>query len=430
MIIGTGIDVIEVYRIEKNLTNNKFINKIYTLKEIEYITSKKKNSQTAAGIFAAKEAVAKALGTGISSFKWTDVEVYHDKEGAPKIILFNEARKIALLKGIRYVHISITHIKETALALAVAEGKKEFNKDFNNTEYENSYGIINALENIKKRKKDTHKGTYGKIAVIAGSRGMAGAAYLSCNSALRAGSGLVFAIVPKSLESIMSMKLTEVIVKGVNDNNNGFLCKSSLKEIIEIVSKCDVAIIGPGIGTNMETKSVVIELIKNLNIPLIIDADGLNCIIDDKELLKEYSNKIIITPHPGEMKKLTEKKIIDLENKVILAKDFSYNYNVVTVLKGHNTVIASPDGNYFINSTGNPGMATAGSGDVLSGIIASLLGQGIDALNAAACGTYLHGLAGDLASEDKGEYGLIAGDILNNIPYAFKSILQFGGLVE
>lgn len=430
MIIGTGIDVIEVNRIAKNLANNKFINKIYTFNEIEYINSKNKNAQTAAGIFAAKEAVSKALGTGISSFKWTDVEVCHDKNGAPKITMHNEARKIALFKGVKSVHISITHVKETALALAVTEGTKELNINFGNAEQENNYSAINVLENIKKRKKDTHKGSYGKIAVIAGSRGMTGAAFLSCNSALRSGSGLVFAIVPETVENIMSVKLTEVIVEGVNDNKNGFLCKNSLKEIIEITSKCDVAIIGPGIGTKIETKLVVTELIKNLNIPLVIDADGLNCIVDDKDLLKEYSNKIIITPHLGEMEKLTGKKIIDLENKVILAKDFSYNYNVVTVLKGHNTVIASPDGNYYINSTGNPGMATAGSGDVLSGIIASLLGQGIDVFNAAASGAFLHGIAGDLASEDKGEYGLIAGDILNNIPYAFKSILQFGGLIE
>lgn len=429
MIIGTGIDIIEVNRIEKNLSNERFLDKIYTKQEIQYIKNKKMNAQTAAGIFAAKEAVSKCLGTGISSFSWTDIEIKKSSNEKPYIALYNNAYNIANSKGIYKIHVSISHIKETAVACAVSEGiSKEFKEI--NTIKENLFTFSNANKYIRKRENETHKGTYGRVAVIAGSIGMSGAPYLSSMAALRTGSGLVYTIVPQRLETILSIKLTEAIVKPIKDDNCGFLTKENIKDIYDIIEKCDVVVLGPGIGTNNQTVELVTNIIKDTAKPLIIDADGLNCIIECVDILKKRPGKTIITPHPGEMSRLLHKKNINSKNKVILARDFSYKYNVVTVLKGHNTVTASPDGSYFINKTGNAGMATAGSGDVLTGIIASLVGQGIDCFDAASCGVFIHGLSGDIGSCKIGEYGLIARDIIEHIPYAIKNIIQFEGLVE
>lgn len=429
MIIGNGIDIIEVRRVEKNLNNEKFLDKIYTKNEIQFIKNENMNGQTAAGIFAAKEAVSKCLGTGISGFSWTDIEVIKNSKGKPDIILYNNASKIAKNKGIHKIHISISHIKETAVASAIAEGElKEFKE--NNIIKENCFSYNDARKYINKRENETHKGTYGRIAVIAGSIGMSGAPYLSSMAALRTGSGLVYTIVPERLEQILSIKLTEAIIKPVKDNNSGFFTIENEKDIFDIIQKCDAVVLGPGIGTNNQTIELVVKIIKDTVKPLVIDADGLNCIVQCVDILKERPGETIITPHPGEMSRLLNKKCINIKNKVILARDFSYKYNVVTVLKGHNTVTASPDGNYFINKTGNAGMATAGSGDVLTGIIASLIGQGIDCFNAASCGVFIHGLSGDIGACNKGEYGLIAGDIIEHIPYAIKNILQFEGFIE
>lgn len=429
MIKGNGIDIIDVKRVEKNLKNEKFINRIFTLNEINYLKERKMNAQTAAGIFAAKEAISKSLGTGISGFNWKDIEICKNNHGKPYVTLHNKADEISKSLNIENISISISHIREMAIAYAIAEGK-EINKILTN-DFRNKYhSFPKALKHIKKRELDTHKGTYGKIAVIAGSTGMTGASYLSSKAALRTGSGLVYTLVPNKLVNIMSVKLTEAVIKPINDDGNGFFISDSVYEIMDLIDKCDAVLIGPGLGTQESTKNMIYNIVSNTKKPLLIDADGLNCIAGKLDILKERNNETVITPHIGEMKRLIGKNTINYEKKVILTKQFSYKYNVVTVLKGNKTVIASPTGEYFINSTGNPGMATAGSGDVLSGIITSLIGQGIDCFNAATCGVFIHGLSGDIGVENMGEYGLIAEDIMNNIPYAIKNILEIEGFIE
>lgn len=429
MIIGNGIDIIEVKRVKKNLENDKFINRIFTLNEIKYLKKRKMNAQTAAGIFSAKEAVSKCLGTGISGFNWKDIEICKNTHGKPYVLLHNNAYEISKKLNIDNILVSITHIKEMAIAFAIAEGKER--NDIKIIDFsKRDYSTLRALKHIRKRKSNTHKGTYGKIAVIAGSIGMTGASYLSSKAALRTGSGLVYTLVPKELVNIMSIKLTEAVIKPINDDGNGFFISDGVDEIMSLIDKCDAVLIGPGLGTRQSTKEMIYKIVKNTKKPLLIDADGLNCIAGKLDILKERKAETVITPHIGEMKRLIEKKTINYEKKVILTREFSYKYNVVTVLKGNKTVIASPKGEYFINTTGNPGMATAGSGDVLSGIITSLIGQGIDCFNAATCGAFIHGLAGDIGAENIGEYGLLAEDIMNNIPYAIKNILEFEGSIE
>lgn len=285
------------------------------------------------------------------------------------------------------------------------------------------------MENIrgllKKRKASSHKGDYGRVGIIAGSIGMAGAVNLTSRAALRTGSGLVYSIVPESLELILSIKLTEAIIKPIGDKNIGYFTKDSLEQILKATKNMDALALGPGLGIDEERIYLVGELIKNINIPLVIDADGLNCLSKNINILKEVNYPIILTPHHGEMSRLLGRDIKNIEsNRVKYAKEFSQKYNVFTVLKGHKTLVASPEGDIYINHTGNPGMATAGSGDVLTGIIVSLLGQGLKPFDSARLGVYLHGLAGDLAKEDKGEFGLIAGDILEKIPLGIMKYME------
>lgn len=274
------------------------------------------------------------------------------------------------------------------------------------------------------RTLDSHKGTFGRVAVIAGSKGMTGAPCLVSNSALKTGSGLVYLLTANSLVDILSIKLTEPIIKGFGSKEKEFLSFDSYNDIYEALENMDVLVLGPGIGVCEERKKLVREILLNSNIPIVLDADGLNCIKDDLDVLKNKKSEIVVTPHPGEMARLLKLATKEIqENREKIAMDFSKEYSVTVVLKGKNTVVASQNGEKYINMTGNPGMATAGSGDVLSGVIGSLIGQGIDTYEAAKLGVYIHGLAGDISSNEKSEYGVIASDIQDNIPYAIKSIV-------
>lgn len=291
---------------------------------------------------------------------------------------------------------------------------KGIDREVNKSNTEMSVHIPAELRGVlKERRKDTHKGSYGKVGVVAGSKGMTGANYLTSMAALRTGSGLVYSFVPSSLVDIMSNKFIEVIVREIPDNI----------QTLEVVKETDGLAIGPGLGVDTQTTGMVKELLLGYENPIVLDADGINCLSKDPGLLQQRKGITIITPHPGELAKLLNKDIKEIqENRVFYSKYTSNEYKVITVLKGHNTIVT--DGNFvYTNSTGNPGMSTAGSGDVLTGIIISLLCQGISPFDSGALGAYVHGLSGDLAATIKGEYGLIATDILECIPEAIKRLL-------
>ena len=275
-------------------------------------------------------------------------------------------------------------------------------------------------EMLPKREKESHKGTYGRVGIIAGSLGMTGAAYLATMAALRSGSGLVYTIVPESLCQILSSKLIEAIIKPIEDEGKGHFTQKGLKKVKQIINALDILVLGPGIGVDEDRIGFVSEILLNYEGPIVLDADGLNCISQGKqELLLERKGATIITPHPGELSRLIGVSIKEIQkNRLEYSKEVSNKYNIITVLKGANTIVSNPKGEVFINPTGNPGMATAGSGDVLAGMIASFVGQGIMPYEACILGVYCHGLAGDLAKLDKGEYGMIASDILDKIPYS------------
>jgi len=276
---------------------------------------------------------------------------------------------------------------------------------------------------LPNRRPDTHKGDYGHVFVIAGSAGMTGAAALASTGALLSGSGLVTLGIPKSLNPIMEAKLTEVMTKPLPETDDQTLSEGAFSKIIKFAEKVNCVAIGPGLSRNSSTEKLVKELVVSLDKPMVLDADGINALEGNARILSSAKAPIVVTPHPGEMARLvslSREAIVKAKEKV--AKNFASKYNVVCVLKGHRTVVAGPKGKTYVNLTGNPGMASGGAGDVLIGMIASFIGQGIKPFDAARLGVFLHGLAGDLAAKEKGEASLIASDILEKLPEAIKKM--------
>lgn len=407
-----GVDILEVSRIDKALNRSKrFREKIFTEYENHYI-GEKSGARTAGGIFCSKEAVSKLLGTGISGFGWKDIEVIHDDCGKPRINLYGEARKKADEINLHNIELSISHSDESIIAVAIGEIVEVKSR------------IVSPKFRIPKRKKDSHKGDYGKIAVIGGSVGMTGAPLMSSKAALRTGSGLVYSFVPESIAEIMQIKSLENIVMPIGDRGRGFFCRDSYWDIEDKIANADILAIGPGMGRMAETGEFVELLISNTDKIMIIDADGINHLKRFKKELESRKKNMIITPHMAEFANFLEVDIDSLkQEKKRYVAEVAEKYGITVVLKGSETVVS--DGKeIYINDTGNPGMATAGSGDVLTGMIASFAGQGFGILEAAKIGVYVHGLAGDRAVEEKGEYGIIASDIIESIPYVLKEIVD------
>lgn len=283
--------------------------------------------------------------------------------------------------------------------------------------------FITEKADIPKRRPDSHKGTYGRVFALCGSTGYTGAAYLSALAALKTGCGLVTLGVPAGIYGILAQKLTEVITLPLNDHN-GKLSADCLPCVDGAVMGADAVICGCGLGRSADIERVVGHIIQNSRAPVVLDADGINAIASRKDILKAKKCDVIITPHMGEMSRLTGIDVCDIQNNApVVAKAFALEYNVITVLKGSNSIVAFPNGRLHINTNGNSGMATAGSGDVLAGIIASLAAQGLTPEQAAVNGVFLHAEAGDLAAERLGQHGMVAGDILNSIPYVLKEVI-------
>ncbi|GAB6138782.1 NAD(P)H-hydrate dehydratase [Halanaerobaculum tunisiense] len=271
------------------------------------------------------------------------------------------------------------------------------------------------------RQANSHKGSYGKLLVVAGSTGMTGAATLTSKASLRSGAGLVTVGVPASLNTILEEKLTAAMTYPLADQA-GQLTKKALPEIKDLAKSRDVVAVGPGLGSGEELTYLVHQLIDQLEQPLVLDADGLNA-IDDLSLLKKRRAATILTPHPGELARLLDQSIESItESRLQVAQEFATEYQVCLVLKGSRTVIATPEGRLYINSTGNSGLATGGSGDILTGLIAGFLGQGLEEVDAVRLAVYLHGLTADLAVEDLTEYSLVPTDLVEYLPQGIKQL--------
>lgn len=283
---------------------------------------------------------------------------------------------------------------------------------------------IDVRERLPRRPLDAHKHSVGKIFILAGSPGLTGAAAMVAQSAMRTGAGAVVLGVPTSVYTILAKKLTEVMTEPLAETEAGTLGMNSYLTIRKFTDWSDAVIIGPGLGRHTETQSLVVKLIHELRKPLVLDADGLNALVGNWLPLTRSKNKqIVITPHTGELSRLIRVEAREIEdNRVDVARQWAKKLGAVLVLKGAPTVTATPGGDVVINSSGNPGMATAGSGDVLAGIIGTLLSQKMEPPAAAWCGVYIHGLAGDLAKKQFGERSLMAMDILHKIPAALFNI--------
>ena len=278
---------------------------------------------------------------------------------------------------------------------------------------------------VAPRPDDAHKGTMGTLLSVCGSYGMAGACLLSSMAALRCGIGLLKCALPKSIYPIAAGRVLESVYLPLEENADGRIAAGSLPYLLAQPS--DAVLIGCGMGNCEDTRTLVRGFLKRCDKPMVLDADALNAICDDPAVLKSAKAPVIITPHPAEMARLlgTTAKAVNTD-RAKTARAFAARFGVITVLKGNGTVIAAPNGKAFLNPTGNSGMATGGSGDVLAGMCASLLAQGQTPLDCAAAAVYLHGLAGDLAAKRLGKIPMLPTDIIDEIPSAFRACTAEG----
>jgi NAD(P)H-hydrate epimerase len=268
-----------------------------------------------------------------------------------------------------------------------------------------------------------HKGTRGRVLVVAGSRGFTGAAALCSESTLPAGAGMCFLAVPESLNATLEAKVTEVITVPVPEGESGSLGAGALAQLKEKAKECEAVVIGPGLSRAREVGDVVVGLMKAAERPMVLDADGLNALEGRAEELRKRRGPTVVTPHPGEMARLTGQSVAAVKFEAVeCARRFASEHDVVVVLKQARTVVAGPRGELYVCPLGNPGMATAGCGDVLTGVIGGLLAQGMAPLRAAVCAVYLHALAGDLCAQAEGQRGVLAGKILRQLPAAFRAV--------
>ncbi len=284
---------------------------------------------------------------------------------------------------------------------------------------------------LAKRHADSHKGNFGRLLISAGSPGFTGAAVMTAEAAAMMGTGLVTVAVPEALNPILESKLTEVMTLPVSQGKDGTFDEQSADAVIDSAHRATALALGPGIAACEPVRRFVEKVLSTIELPTVVDADGLNCIseLDDLinrrwERLDPQKAPLILTPHPGEMARLTGMPVSEIQsNRIKVARDYAKNQQVILVLKGAQTLIASPDGDCYLNPTGNPGMAKGGMGDILTGIIAGLLAQGISALDSAIFGVYLHGYLGDLAEEDYGQLPMTATDLLEYMPEGLEELL-------
>jgi len=278
-----------------------------------------------------------------------------------------------------------------------------------------------AAIGIPDRSADSHKGTFGHLAVVAGSIGMTGAVTLSALGGLRIGTGLVTMLVPESINPIVEVKVTEAMSVPIAEGSKGKFGLLSRDTVLKEIVKRDALVLGPGIGRDDDTVLFVHEVLESVECPVVLDADALYAVSKDLSVLSKVKADIVLTPHPGEMAMLLGTATSEIQsNRLEVAIKFAVDYGVTLVLKGAGTVVASPDGTAYINPTGCSGMATGGVGDVLSGMIGGLLAQGVGAELAAVTGVYLHGLAGELASDKLGEAAMLASDLVECIGETIK----------
>ncbi len=280
---------------------------------------------------------------------------------------------------------------------------------------------INAPLELPERVRDSHKGTYGKTLFIAGSSGYLGAPYFAALSFLRAGGGLSYLAAPGSICPLVASKGSEIVAVPQSETSSGSIAFTNKDELLALCRTVDMVVIGPGLSLDNEAQELVREIVARVDTPLLIDGDGITAVAEHPTIVRDRQGGTILTPHPGEMARIARMEISEItRNKVDVVQRTAEELNAIVVLKGAHSLVGCPDRRVFLNVTGNPGMATAGSGDVLTGTIAAMYGLGLSLEDAARMGVFIHGFAGDVAAVDKGEDGMTAQDILESLPETMK----------
>jgi NAD(P)H-hydrate epimerase len=278
---------------------------------------------------------------------------------------------------------------------------------------------------LKPRSPVMHKGNAGHLLVLGGSPGKTGAAVMTSYAAMRVGAGLVTLGIPKSLNAAMESQLTEVMTAPLPENSSGALVYSAYEKIVKLLAQKNGLAIGPGLGTAKSTQQLVRKLVESSPVPVVIDADGLNSIVGHLECLKKAKTHVVMTPHPGEMARLVGTTPAAVQaDRVSVARDFATTHGVHLVLKGAKTITAHPEGTVLINPTGNPGMASGGMGDALTGIIGGLIVQGVSVHDAVNSGVYLHGSAADFLADSLGPVGFLTSDLIEVLPEQMKTLVK------
>lgn len=413
--LSVGTDLEEIGRIRKSMQNPRFCGKILGNAEYSQLAGRGFPVQSVAANFCAKEAFAKAVGTGLSGFSLRDVQLVRLKSGKPELVLSGSALRLA---GGCEFSVSVTHTGRYASAVVVAFGEKRPSGG------ENLPAGLARLQNyLPPRDPEGNKGSFGRLLCICGSEGMAGAAVMSAGAAVRCGTGLVEVALPRSIYPIVASQLCEPVFCLLETSPDGDPVPSAQKALDRSLQKASAVLIGCGLGKSAASLDEVTRVLQNARVPVILDADGINLAAEHIDRLKTARAPLILTPHPGEMARLLHTDVKDVQtHRREFALNFARRHGVVLVLKGAGTLTASPDGKLVRNPTGNPGMAKGGSGDVLAGMIASFAAQGMEPFEAAVNGAYLHGLAGDCCAGKLSQSAMLPTDLIKMLPELFLKI--------
>ena len=404
-----GVDVLGIERMSTALrrSGDRFLRKSFTPAEIAYCGG---SAERLAGRWAAKEAVIKCFdGTGIC-FPRKRIEILPASTGAPRVRLIGDARGAA-------VQVSITHQAQVAIATARLEMPDR-----------PTFAEAPEAVGLPERPRDGHKGTFGTAVVIAGSLGLTGAAYLAATAAARAGAGMVRLLVADGIYPILATKCTEVMATPVPEVAPGHIGHSAHDAVMRHLEVAAAAVIGPGLGRDRSTWRLIYDVVARASLPMVLDADALNALAENRRALEKLGQARVLTPHPGEMARLTGKTAAAVnQDREATASAAAEEWGAVVVLKGPRTVVAAPGGRLSVDPHEVPALATGGTGDVLAGLIGGLLAQGCDPFTAAVTGVYVHAEAGRAVSERLGDSGLLASDLLLEIPPVMDQ-LRRGGL--
>jgi holo-[acyl-carrier-protein] synthase len=413
-----GVDVAAIPRIAEaqKRFGDRFLHKFLSDREIAYCAG---SVDRWAGRWAAKEAIGKAMATGVARPRMRDVEILPSDDGRPHV----QVAPDTTLTG-REIDVSIAHDGHFAVAVAVIPDAPSIP-----TARAGSISLplvgrvgegVSTIPDgfrLPERPRDGHKGTFGTVVVLAGSQGYTGAAYLTSMGAARSGAGIVRLMVAQSIYPILAEKCTEVVVGPVQEISPGVVGHSALSAALRGFTGAAAGIIGPGIGRDASTRRLIEDLIPRVTAPLVLDADALNLLSEHRSVIARLPPTIVLTPHPAEFGRLANLETAAVQkDRRTVASRFAKMWNKVVVLKGAGTVIAAPDGRITLNPIATPALASGGTGDVLAGLIGGLMAQKLPPFEAAVTAVHLHGLAGMELEASIGQAGVLASDLLPQIP--------------